>query len=129
MRRSLVVAAILASLAATARANDGVELAVRSKMYAASAASAFAIPSKQVEAPSITGHDPLPELMLREELDRRTLAPRGTCNASATALCYDLAEGRVSYRAAREYMPKFDGLQPEAISLRRNTLVFKYSFR
>ena len=123
MQRSLVVFAILASLAATAQANDGVELSARFRLSAA----ASAIPAKLADAPFNSGRDPLPELLLREEQERRT--PRGECNASATALCYDLAERRVVYRAARGYMPKVDGLRPEAISLRHNSLVFKYSFR
>lgn len=123
MRRTLVATAILALLAGTAQANDGVELSLRSRVSAA----ASAVPAKQAEAPVSTVRDPLPELMLREELERRT--PRGECNAGAIALCYDLADGRIVYRQARQYMPKFDGLRPEAVSLRHNSLVFKYSFR
>jgi len=54
---------------------------------------------------------------------------RNACGSSATDLCYDRAERRIVYRPAREYMPKFDGLTAENVSLRRNGIHFKYSFR
>jgi hypothetical protein len=44
-------------------------------------------------------------------------------------VCYDALDGRIVYRGARAYMPKVDGFQPESVSLRRNGIVFKYSFQ
>jgi hypothetical protein len=122
MRRSIVATALI-SLALAAQANDGVELSLRSKTLAAAAV----LPAKQAETPFQTGRDPLPELMMREELDRR--GPGGTCEVSTNTLCYDLADRRVNFRAARNYMPQFDGLRAESISLRHDRLVLKYSFR
>jgi len=55
--------------------------------------------------------------------------PRGACESSTSDLCYSLADGRIVYRPARQYMPKFDGLTAENISLRRNAIRFKYSFK
>lgn len=122
MRRALV--AIALTLAAFPAAGDGMDLSTRSKAMAASSAAG----PGNVAAPfRAGGRDPLPELLLRAEQDAR--GPRGACNASATALCYDLAEGRVVYRPARRYMPRFDGLRAESISLRRDRIVLKYSFR
>jgi hypothetical protein len=128
MRRSIVVATLTAFAALAAQANDGVELSLRSKMLAAAAV----IPAKQgVDAPFQagipTGRDPLPELLLREEQEHR--GPSGACEVSTTTLCYDLAERRVNFRAARGYMPKFDGLKAESVSLRHDRLILKYSFR
>ena len=54
---------------------------------------------------------------------------RNTCGSSAADLCYDRAERRIVYRPAREYMPRFDGLTAENVSLRRNGIQVKYSFR
>jgi len=38
------------------------------------------------------------------------------------------ADGRVVYRPARQFMPQFDGLRAASVSLRRDRIVFKYSF-
>ena len=43
--------------------------------------------------------------------------------------CRGAAEGRLLLRGARRYMPSWDGLAPEGISLRRDRLVLRYSFR
>ena len=122
MRRTLL-SAVLASLAFTATAGDEPSIHARSLASAA----AGAVPAKQSDAPFRARHDPMPELILREELERR--GPRGACEASATDLCYDLREARIVYRPARRYMPTVDGLRAESISLRHDRIVFKYSFR
>jgi hypothetical protein len=126
MRRSILAITLLASVAGLpAGANEGVELSGRAKSLAVASAVP---PGKQAEAPFTRGgRDPLPELLLREELERR--GPSGACEATTTALCYDLADGRIVYRQARAYMPKIDGLRAESISLRRDKLLFKYSFK
>ena len=122
MRRFIVATAVLASLAFTARANDGFDFPLKNKALAAAAVS-----GKQAEAPFVAGRDPLPVLLLSEEQERR--GPRGSCEAAARDLCYDAASGRVVYRAARKYMPQFDGLTAESVSFRGSRVTFKYSFR
>ena len=54
---------------------------------------------------------------------------RGACDVAASDLCYDGADRRIVYRPARQYMPKLDGLTAESVSLRRNSIRFRYSFR
>lgn len=122
MRASLVFVALFASLPVAAQANEGVELSVKSKSMAASA-----VPAKNVEAPFRVARDPLPELLMREEQERR--GPAGACQHNATSLCYDIADRRIVYRPARKYMPQMDGLRAESVSLRRDKIVLKYSFR
>jgi len=122
MKKTLVLFASLA--VAPAFANDVVELSAKARTMAVAAA---VVPSKQAEAPFSAGRDPLPELLLREEQDRRSQRPG--CDVNGATLCYDLADGRIVYRPARAYMPKFDGMQPESVSLRHNKVVLKYSFR
>jgi hypothetical protein len=126
MRRTLVIAAILASLAAPARAGEGVDLSIRSKSMAAAAAAATANPSQSAEAPFRAARDPLPELLLREELESRGY--KASCETSRTALCYDSTDRKIVYRGVREYMPRIEGLQAESVSVRHDRVTFKYSF-
>jgi hypothetical protein len=128
MRRLIVATAIL-SLACTARANEVFDSSLKTKALAAAGVVVVSPAGRTVEAPftSSSLHDPLPQLLLAQEQDRRSV--RGTCEAAATDLCFDAAEGRVTYRGARKYMPVFDGLTPESVSVRSNRLTFKYSFK
>lgn len=118
--RSLLSIAIVALLGLPALAAEGVDLRSRSM---ASASTSLA---KGSDAPFRAGRDPMPEMILAEELERR--GPRGSCETATTDLCYDLRDGRVVYRRAREYMPRIGGLRAESISVRRDRIVFKYSF-
>ena len=122
MRASLVLSILTAGLAFSVQASEEVDLSTRSKSMAASAA----VTAKHAEAPFRYARDPMPELLLREEQERR--GPSGACQNAATTLCYDMNEGKIVYRGARQYMPKIDGLRPESMSLRRGRLTLKYSF-
>ena len=118
----IVATAVLASLAFAVQAADGVELSLRTKALA----SASVAPKS--DAPFAAGRDPLPQLLLLEEQERR--GPNGTgCEFTARDVCYDLTDGRVVYRGARAYMPAIEGLTPESISVRSNRVTFKYSFK
>ena len=119
MRGSLVVVALFAALPVAA--NEGVELSNKVRTQAAASVA------KSAEAPFRTARDPMPELLMREEQERRL--PQGACEYNATSLCYDLADRRVVYRPARKYMPQFEGLRAESVSLRHDKVVLKYSFR
>ena len=122
MRRSIFATAIFASLAFAAQANDGVELSLKTRALASAGVS-----TKQADAPFTYGRDPMPQLIMLEEQERR--GPKAGCEFAASDLCYDLAERRVVYRPARQYMPKIDGLTAENVSLRHNRIIVKYSFR
>jgi hypothetical protein len=126
MRRSLWVTLTLASLGLNAQANDGMESTLKSRAMASASASAV-VTSISSEAPFTQARDPLPEMILRDEQERRVV--NGTCQHSGGDLCYDLADRRIVYRPIRQYMPKFEGLTPENISLKRDRIVIKYSFR
>jgi hypothetical protein len=126
MRRLIVATAIL-SLAFAARANDVLDSSLKSKALASAAVVTQA--PRQNEAPFTSARDPLPQLLLMEEQDRRNVHGN-TCEAAASDLCFDAADGRITYRGARKYMPQIDGLKPEAVSVRGNrVLTFKYSFK
>jgi hypothetical protein len=117
MRRLIVATAVFASLATTAQANDVLDLSLKGQP----------VSTKQAEAPFVAKRDPLPFILMQEEQERRGF--QGSCEAAARDLCFDAASGRVVYRAARKYMPQFEGLQPESVSLRGNRVTFKYSFK
>ena len=119
MRGSLVLVLLAAALPAAA--SEGVELSNRARSQAAASVA------KSAEAPFRSARDPMPELLMREEQERRL--PKGACEHNATSLCYDLADRRVVYRPARKLMPQFEGLRAESVSLRHDKVVLKYSFR
>jgi hypothetical protein len=63
-------------------------------------------------------------------------APQRHSSRSACGIdsswCYDMSEGggrTLVYKPARNYMPHFDGLRAENISVKRDRIVFRYSFR
>jgi hypothetical protein len=121
MRASFLCTALLASLALPAAASEGVELQMKSKSMAAAGE-----PARNAQAPFRHARDPMPELVLREERERR--GPAGACENVTGSVCYDISTGKLVYRGARAYMPKVDGLKPESVSLRRGRLTLKYSF-
>jgi hypothetical protein len=45
-----------------------------------------------------------------------------------SSLCYDPTNGHIVYKPARDYMPDLPGLQRENISVKRDRIVFRYSF-
>ena len=124
MLRSIAVTAIL-FLALAAQANDGFEPTLRTKALVSAGSAGIVV--KHADAPFATGRDPLPQLMRLEEEERQ--GPRAACDTTSRDLCYDLADARIVYRPARNYMPSVQGLTPESVSLRHNRVVFKYSFR
>ena len=121
MRASVACVALVASLPLAAMASEGVELSMKSKTMAAAGE-----PAKDAQAPFRHARDPMPELVLREEDERR--GPMAACANVASAVCYDVGSGRIVYRGARQYMPTVDGLTPESISLRRGRVTLRYSF-
>jgi hypothetical protein len=133
MRRSIALPVIL-SLAFAAEANDTGEISLRTKALAsASAISAPSFsapaqpPARHADASTASGRDPLPQLLLLDE--QEDLGPKAGCGTTARDFCYDLAQRRVVYRGARQYMPSVTGLSPEGVSLRHNRLVLTYSFK
>ena len=120
------------SLAASA-GNDGV-VELRTKALASASAASNSVlagpmsgTTHRLDEPFLPVHDPLPVIMQEAEQVQSVHASR--CDGNSSSLCYDAADGRLVYRGAREYMPKVTGLSPESVSVRRNTVVFKYSFR
>lgn len=68
-----------------------------------------------------------PELVLQPRTDLRQTQSRSWCE-NATTLCYDPNEKRIVYKPARAMMPDLPGFTRENISVKRDRIVFKYSF-
>ena len=49
------------------------------------------------------------------------------CSKEAS-LCYEVDSGRIVFKPARQFMPDIPGLQRENISLKRDRIIFRYSF-
>jgi hypothetical protein len=57
----------------------------------------------------------------------QTAQPKPGCSKSAS-LCYDTDSGRIVFKPARQFMPEIPGLQRENISIKRDRIIFRYSF-
>lgn len=68
-----------------------------------------------------------PGLELGPRRDPRDETSRSSCSGERS-LCYDPGSGRIVYKPARNFMPDIPGLQRENISVRRDRIVFRYSF-
>jgi hypothetical protein len=130
MDRSLAFALALPWALAAHAGSGGEELSMHSKsIAAASFVVVTAAAPKAVDAPFTLPRprDIVPELLMHEELDRRSL--QSSCESGARDVCYDVRDGRIVYKPARKYMPEMPGLRAESISLKRDRLVLRYSFR
>jgi len=70
---------------------------------------------------------PEPELDLLPRRDSRLEQSHSSCSGERS-LCYDPNSGRIVYKPARALMPDIPGLQRENISVKRDRIVFRYSF-
>jgi hypothetical protein len=68
-----------------------------------------------------------PELDLLPRRDERLEQSRSSCSGDRS-LCYDPSSGRIVYKPARMLMPDIPGLQRENISVKRDRIVFRYTF-
>lgn len=103
----------------------------RAKAIAAATPAATAPASPKAALAAIVPAGPsgiaLPDLQGGLDADGRTFS--GACGPGKSEVCYDYREGRIVIRATRNWMPEFAGLTPEHISLRRNRIQFRYSFK
>src|SRR5205085_11977607 len=113
MRRTALIAALLASLALSARANDGVDLSLRTKALASAGSTREAVSS-------VAANDTMPPLPLMGETEQ--LGVRNGC--ANRAACYDYASGHITLRPGREKMPRMNGFPAANGSVRHNRVTF-----
>jgi hypothetical protein len=119
MLRSLAVVTLLIPFPAiAAQAGDAFELSPKARAAATAAA--------RLDDPFNAGRDLPAQLPL---LGGQELRGGGVGCERTAFLCYDAEGKRLVYGPARAYMPKFDGLSAESVSLRHDRIVLKYTFR
>lgn len=71
---------------------------------------------------------PGPELHLSApQRDMPQPQGRSSCTADRD-LCYDAESGHIVFKPVRQFMPDLPGMKPENISVKRDRIVFRYSF-
>ena len=116
----LLAFAAFAAAAGQVLAEETKTLMLRSK-------SAIAEVSPHRSAPFVQPlGEPQPQPLIPRS-DPRLEESRSSC-ASGRDLCYDAESGRIVYKPARDFMPDLPGLQRENISVKRDKIVFKYTF-
>ena len=68
-----------------------------------------------------------PEIELIPRQPSRVNDSRSACDG-ASAVCYDPSSGRIEVASARNFMPDIPGLRRETISVKRDRILFRYSF-
>ncbi len=117
----LIVAAALAA-APRALASDGKPLQLKVPKAALTSGE-----PNHANAPFAMPVGGEPELALISRADPRHEQSRSSCT-SESVLCYDAASGRIVYKPARAFMPDLPGFTRENISVKRDRIVFRYSF-
>ena len=120
MKRICVLLGLSAALCGGEALALELDLNTRSKAIAATAPAAEA----KVAGPHLQLQ--LPDLQGGVDTDGRTLS--GACS-ERSGLCYDATSGRIVLRSTRNYMPEIGGLKAEHISLRKDRVNFRYSFK
>lgn len=121
MRHAIALATALAGLALPAQAQESFDFLLKSRSTASLPIVSEHVPGAAKNAAQ------LPSQMLRDELANR--GPRASCETSSNDVCLDMNDRKIVYRPARAYMPQFQGLRAESISLKRDGIVLKYSFQ
>ena len=67
------------------------------------------------------------ELDLAPHQESRHELKPSSCEGQSS-LCYDPAAGHIVFKPARQFMPEIPGLQRENISIKRDRIVFRYTF-
>jgi hypothetical protein len=120
---ALGIAAVLPRLASCAEK----ALRLSSKEALAPALSSpSALPPQNVHAPFLPDADLEPVVDLLPHPEARRGSP-SSC-AGDHDFCYDPTNGHIVYKPARELMPDLPGLKRENISVKRDRIVFRYSF-
>jgi hypothetical protein len=121
--KNLLKCFILAMCALPAFAQESSSLQLKLKLIVQSGTVA---PWRASEAPIASALTPAP---LFPPVSTKHGHIPGSCEVSAGALCYDYRNGSSVYKPSRQLMPEISGMQRESLTLKRDKVTFKYSFR
>ena len=119
MKRVCMILGMSAALCGVQAFALELDQTTRSKAIAATAPAAEAKSAQHLTLQ-------LPDLQGGVDADGRTFS--GACSARSD-LCYDATNGRIVLRSTRNWMPAIGGLTPEHISLKKDRITFRYSFK
>jgi hypothetical protein len=68
-----------------------------------------------------------PQLRFAPQHDSPPAQSRSSCTADRD-LCYDANSGHIVFKPARQFMPDLPGMTPENISVKKDRVIFRYSF-
>jgi len=120
---SLLAVAVALAASPKAIANEAQPLTLKVPKAALAAAPGPAQANAPFANPTAA---PAPELVLAPPPAQHAQSP-SACSRLAT-LCYDAEDRRLVFKPARNFMPDLPGLTRENISVRRDRIVFRYSF-
>ena len=120
---ALGIAALLPRMAACAE--KALRLSSKEALAPAISSSSTAPPSN-VHPPFLPDADLEPVVDLLPHPESRRGSP-SSCEGERD-FCYDPTNGHIVYKPARELMPDLPGLKRENISVKRDRIVFRYSF-
>ena len=126
MRTSGWFAAGIASFGVTvAGAADGLDVPASHSPFALQRAAPAELPSApRASLPALAREGAAGNAF---RIDRGDGLARPVCRPQD--VCHDVVEGRILYRGARRYMPSWQGMDAEGISLKHDRLILRYSFR
>ena len=86
-----------------------------------------ALPSTSGLSYQLRAEEETRRLPITLSTDSRQL-PNG-CAQKGGALCYDYRAGHAVYKPMRSLLPSIPGMTPDNLSIRRNKIVARYSFK
>ena len=128
MRSAIAAWFAFSAIALPASAEDAVDAAYTAKSIASSAAlsgppgAKLFVPASEILRFEFSGEHGAGRMF-------DPLRPRAACEITKNDVCFDMQQRRPVYRGVRQYMPTVEGLRPESVSLKREGIVLKYSFK
>jgi hypothetical protein len=123
--KALVTCLILAVCAGPAFAQESSAPRIKPKIGLPSSSPAntasFSAPFNAAAVPDMQTLIPAPGL------DREPIP--GSCNVSASMVCYDYKDGRTVFKPTRKLMPEIAGMRRESMTLKRDKITMNYSFK
>ena len=129
-RLAPILAALAAAAPLLAAADEGSpSTAGQKSLQLRPKAVLYSAPSAVQQAPFLIQPGE-PNLDLQpHNTDERLKEIRASCENGGRSLCYDTDSGKIVYKKTAEYMPAIPGMRAEHISVKRDRVTFKYSFR